>query len=229
MNWLVYLSGDDCLMDLISLSIPEILLHPAFNGRYVLFYESSEGFPTMDDVRNDAERKIALIRGISILVLNSDPGIQVEEISRTQNKREDCLKDLPDIEKGNFIISCDEDDFEEIQIRSPFESVYLVAAADDGLNTVICAIPGNFGTWEGFLRLFRKLESSTGNPVEKRWCSEDELDWFLYSACVLSSGEREESSDSSGSMSLMYLSEAESFFTILMQEWIKEKKRELRI
>lgn len=229
MNWLVYLSGDDQLMDLISRSIQEILLHPASDGRYALFFDSSDFFSTEEEVQNGAEKEIALIRGVSMLVLNGDPGIQIEKICKTGQKHDDYLKDLPDMEKGDFIISGDEGDNEEIQIRSPFESVFLVASADEDLKDVIRDMPGAFGTWKGFLKLYMGLESSAGNPVEKGWCSEDELDWFLYSAGVLSSGEQEESCDGNGSMNLMYLSEAESFFTILMQEWIKEKKRKLDI
>ncbi|ADN37402.1 hypothetical protein Mpet_2659 [Methanolacinia petrolearia DSM 11571] len=226
MNWLVYLSGDDHLMDIISRSAPELLICPGSDGRYAFFYDSSGDFSTAEDVSSDAGNKIELIRGVSMLIFNDDPKIKAEDVSLTRQKRKDFLNEVPFGEEGNFIISCEDGDDEEIQIRSPFESVFLVAAADSDLGEAISEIPRAFGTWDGFLKLYRMIESSAGNPVAKGWCSDDELGWFLYSAGRLSSGE---SCDGNESAVLMYLSEAESFLTILLQEWIKEKKRELDI
>jgi hypothetical protein len=226
MNWLVYLSGDEYLMDIISRSAPELLIRTASTGRYAFFYDSSGDFSTAEDVSSDAVNKIELIRGVSMLIFNGDPKIKAEDISLTQQEMKDFLSDMPAGEEGNFIISCEDGNDEEIQIRSPFESVFFVALADGDLGATISEIPGTFGTWDGFLKLYRMIESSTGNPVAKGWCSDDELGWFIYSADRLSSGEYCEGGESAD---LMYLSEAESFLTILLQEWIKEKKWELDV
>jgi len=223
MNWLVYLSGDDSLMDTISKSIPEIIIRPGTEGRYAFFFEFSEDIFTEEEIRRLAEERAALIRGISILVLNDDPRMGVNEICRTEKVPEDFPGNQPSAESRDIIISCDEGDDEEILIRSPFESVYIAAAAEEGLGAVIREIHCNFGEWEGFLRIYLGIESCTGSPAEKGWCSDDELEWFLYSAGAKDSG------GSYKSTGPMYLSEAESFVTILMQEWIKEKKRELDI
>ena len=226
MNWLVYLSGNDRLMDIISRSAHELLIRPGSDCRYAFFYDSSGDLSTKEDVGSDAGNKIKLIRGVSMLVLNGDPELRIDDIKRTQQVIKGFPDDMTHAEEANFIISCDEDDDEEIQVRSPFESVFLVASADDDLGAVISEFPGAFGTWEGFLKLYRRIESSAGNPVARGWCSDGELGWFLYSAERLSSVEF---CDGNESTDLMYLSEAESFLTILLQEWIKEKKRELNI
>ena len=226
MNWLVYLSGDAHLMDIISRSAPELLIRPGSDGRYAFFYDSSGDLSNAEDVSSDAGNKIELIRGVSMLVFNGDPQIKAEDISETQQEWKDFLSDMSSGNDGNFIISCEDGNDEEIQIRSPFESVFLVATADSDLGAAISEIPGAFGTWDGFSKLYRMIESSEGNPVAKGWCSDDELGWFIYSADRLSSGESCEGGESAD---LMYLSEAESFLTILLQEWIKEKKREMDI
>ena len=226
MDWLVYLSGDVHLMDIISRSAPDLLIRPGSDGRYGFFYDSFGDFSTAEDVSYDAGNKIKLIRGVSMLIFNGDPKIKAEDISLTQQERKDFLGDMSPGDDGNIIISCEDGDDEEIQIRSPFESVFFVALADSDLGATISEIPGAFGTWDGFLKLYRMIESSAGNPVAKGWCSDDELGWFIYSADRLSSGESREDGESAD---LMYLSEAESFLTILLQEWIKEKKREMDI
>lgn len=222
MNWLVYLSGDDYHMDTISKSVPEII-RPCPDGRYAMLCESRQGLSAKEDIQKLAEEKVALIRGISILVLNEDISIEINAIRMTERAPDEFRQNVTPSGNHDIIISCDEDDEEEIFVRSPFESVYLVTAAQNCLCKVIKEIPGKFGTWEGFLKIYREIESCTGNPVGKGWCSEDELEWFLYSAGA---------NDSAGtfeSTGPMYISEAESFVTILLQEWIKEKKRGLNI
>lgn len=226
MNWLVYLSGEDRLMDIISQAIPGVLIRPDTDGRYALFYDSSGGHFTADAVRSKAEKKVAVIRGVSVFVLNSDPGISIEEISPAAQNISEYLRDKPVAETEDFIISCDEEGDEEITIKSPFESVFLVASADDCVNAAIRDMADDFATWEGFLRIVRRIESCEGSPAAKGWCSDDEEAWFLDSAEKLMS---EKAGNEDESFSPMYLSEAESFVTILMQEWIKEKKRELNI
>lgn len=223
MNWLVYLSGDDSLMEMISKSIPEIMIRPGPEGRYAFLFESSEDLFTEEEIRGLAEERAALIRGISILVLNDDPCMGIDEICRTEKVPGDFQENQPSAENRDIIISCDEGDDEEILVGSPFESVYIAAAAEESLGAVIMEMSSNFGKWGGFLRIYRDIESYAGNPVDKGWCSDDELEWFLYSAGAKDSGVSYESTGP------MYLSEAESFITILMQEWIKEKKRELDI
>ena len=211
-------------MDIISGSIPGDLRYFDQECCYALLYNSKESCPA-DDIHIAANEKIAVINGISRLILNGDPGIRIESVRPAGMAAEDFLTPPPD-GNGETIISCDDEEDEEIIIRSPFESVFLVAAADNCIRTLMQDIAKDFQTWEGFLKIYREIEFCTGIPSAKGWCSDDEQSWFLDSAEAAISNE---SINGTGLSSPMYLSEAESFITILLQEMLKEKKRDLNI
>ncbi|GEM_PF-6167890 len=225
MNWLVYLSGDELPVGAISRSIPDVLFSTGpEGGRYALFFDSSKGFSSIEEVRSRAMEEISALGGISRLVLNTNPCMAVEEISQTDLRATDLFSGRQSSGTCGTIISCDDDDETEIQVKNPFESVYLAVSADECLKSAIIEIREDFNSWAGLLRVYARIESCIGSPASKGWCSPDEQAWFLDSARLsLSEDEKDDL------FSPMYISEAESFVTILMQEWIKEKKRELDI
>ncbi|MBN1431561.1 MAG: hypothetical protein JW931_02185 [Methanomicrobiaceae archaeon] len=211
-------------MDIISGSIPGDLRYSEQEGCYALLYNSKESC-SADDIQNEVNEKIAVINGISWLILNENPGIRIESVRPAGKAAEDFLN-TPTDGNGGIIISCDDDEDEEVTIRSPFESVFLVASADNCVNAVMQAVGTDFKTWGGFLKIYKKIESSTGAPAAKGWCSDDEQSWFLDSAEAYVS---QKTGDEIELFNLMYLSEAESFLTIILQEMLKEKKLELKI
>lgn len=224
MNRLVFLSGDDRAMDLISGSIPAEIFIPSSGDGYACFFSFESEEINEELVLSSIEDKIALIGGISRLVLNIDPEIRIKNIVPAEGEKDEYSSNSPKENSEGVIISCDEDGDEEIEIKSPFESVFLVASADPGIKSALKEMGCDFESWGGFMKIYRIIEMHAGDPASKGWCSPDERDWFVSSAEGFASAPGDTNEDPCNPM---YFSEAESFVTILMQEWIKEKKREL--
>lgn len=220
MNWLVYLRGSGPLMNKLSESIPEEFIMTGPDERYALRCGPGEDLEEAEVLRI-AEEKIGILNGISRLVLNENPRISIEGITRYDPEVTNLRGGIREKASCGMIIVT-EDGEEEFEINNPVESVLIAAGEDPDLNCALGKIGNDFDTWGDFLEVDGLIESCKGDPVGRGWCPPEVRDWFLLSA----RRQMDDDQDSEKSCGLMYLSEAESFVTMLMQEWIKEVIRE---